>query len=30
MLVTHEHTNVPLYDTTALHAQAALDFMLSD
>lgn len=29
LLVQQRHTAVPLYDTTALHAQAALDFALS-
>jgi aspartate racemase len=29
MLVQQRHTAVPLYDTTALHAQAAIDFALS-
>lgn len=28
LLLQQEHTKVPLYDTTAIHAQAALDFML--
>ncbi len=30
MLVQKEHTDVPLYDTTALHVVRAVDFMLSD
>jgi aspartate racemase len=30
MLVQKEHTDVPLYDTTALHVAAAVDFMLSE
>jgi len=28
LLLQQEHTRVPIYDTTAIHAQAALDFML--
>lgn len=30
LLVQQEQTAVPLYDTTALHAAAAVDFMLAD
>ncbi len=30
MLVSKEHTDVPLYDTTALHVRAAIEFMLGD
>ena len=30
MLVQREHTDVPLYDTTALHVASAVDFMLSE
>lgn len=28
LLLQQEHTKVPIYDTTAIHAQAALDFMV--
>ena len=29
MLVKPEHTDVPLFDTTVVHAQAAVDYALS-
>lgn len=29
MLVTNEHTNIPLFDTTAIHAEKAVRFSLS-
>ncbi len=30
MLVTNEHTDIPLFDPTFIHAQAAVDFALQD
>jgi aspartate racemase len=30
LLIRQEHTEVPLLDTTALHARAAVDFALTD
>jgi len=30
MLVQQQHTDVPLFDTTAIHAQAAVDWALED
>lgn len=29
MLITHEHTNIPVFDTTLIHANYAAEFMLS-
>ncbi len=29
MLVKQEHTNIPLYDTTQIHSEAAVDFALN-
>jgi aspartate racemase len=29
LLIKQEHTTIPVFDTTALHARAAVDFALS-
>jgi aspartate racemase len=30
MLISQEDCNIPIYDTTRLHAEAAVDFALGD
>ncbi|MCP8690561.1 aspartate racemase, partial [Marinobacterium sp. OS208] len=29
MLIEQKHTNVPLYDTTQIHSEAAVEFALN-